>query len=195
MKKLLVLTLVLGIAAMANATLDWTVTGSTAVGLPTDVMQGDVLTLSLIVSADEASAVKVDLLTDNGGDGAIVAATSPLTLGTDGMDAAAFDAMLVSYGMEALGLDEGDWAQLDKFTTSTNVVGAILTLTYVVDADADFGAILISAGGLDVLGGNNYVAQLDTGFTAVPSLGLNVIPEPMTLALLGLGGLFLRRRK
>ena len=195
MKKLLVLTLVLGMAAMANATLDWTVTGSTAVGLPTDVMQGDVLTLSLIVSADEASAVKVDLLTDNGGDGAIVAATSPLTLGTDGMDAAAFDAMLVSYGMEALGLDEGDWAQLDKFTTSTNIVGAILTLTYVVDADADFGAILISAGGLDVLGGNNYVAQLDTGFTAVPSLELNVIPEPMTLALLGLGGLFLRRRK
>jgi hypothetical protein len=31
--------------------------------------------------------------------------------------------------------------------------------------------------------------------TSVPSVTIHVIPEPMTIALLGLGGLFLRRRK
>jgi hypothetical protein len=194
MKKLLVLTLVFGMAAMASATLDWTVTGSTAVGLPTDVNPGDALTLELIVSADQASAVKIDLITDNGGAGDIVAATSPLDLGIDGMDAKAFDDMMVAYGMPSLGLVTGDWAQVDKFTTSTPVGGAVLTLTYIVDAAAAPGIILITAEGIDVLGGNTYVAELG-GFVDVPALELTVIPEPMTLALLGLGGLFLRRRK
>ena len=32
-------------------------------------------------------------------------------------------------------------------------------------------------------------------FDLLPSIALHVIPEPMTIALLGLGGLFLRRRK
>ena len=33
------------------------------------------------------------------------------------------------------------------------------------------------------------------GYTATNTLGIHVIPEPMTIALLGLGGLFLRRRR
>jgi len=35
----------------------------------------------------------------------------------------------------------------------------------------------------------------DPGYTATNTLEIHVIPEPMTIALLGLGGLFLRRRR
>ena len=42
-----------------------------------------------------------------------------------------------------------------------------------------------------------YTEILDTGvnISDMGSLTLNVVPEPMTIVLLGLGGLFLRRRK
>jgi len=41
-----------------------------------------------------------------------------------------------------------------------------------------------------------YAHQIDAAdVTSTNSLVLTVIPEPMTIALLGLGGLFLRRRK
>ena len=45
-----------------------------------------------------------------------------------------------------------------------------------------------------VLGGEGVVTVYDN-FNKVALGSINVIPEPMTLGLLGLGGLFLRRRK
>ena len=51
--------------------------------------------------------------------------------------------------------------------------------------------ITITMNGLDLynLGYN------DPGYTATDTLEIHVTPEPMTIALLGLGGLFLRRRR
>jgi len=58
--------------------------------------------------------------------------------------------------------------------------------------DAPYSTIItITMNGLDLynLGYN------DPGYTATDTLEIHVTPEPMTIALLGLGGLFLRRRR
>lgn len=58
--------------------------------------------------------------------------------------------------------------------------------------DAEYSTIItITMNGLDLynLGYN------DPGYTATNTLEIHVTPEPMTIALLGLGGLFLRRRR
>lgn len=44
-------------------------------------------------------------------------------------------------------------------------------------------------------GGSNMTLKLNAVDTPLTGLAVTVVPEPMTVALLGLGGLFIRRRK
>ena len=76
MKKLLIVTLFAALAGLSNGSLEWAVTGSTAGGLPTEYLIGDELTLELVISGDMATAVKVDLITDNGDEGFITSVSS-----------------------------------------------------------------------------------------------------------------------
>jgi hypothetical protein len=50
-------------------------------------------------------------------------------------------------------------------------------------------------GGWSIYGGLSGSTSSNADTVALAPLTMNVVPEPMTVALLGLGGLFLRRRK
>ena len=194
MRRLLILSLLFGLAGAACGVLHWEVTGSTAgTGIATDVMAGDELILELIVSDDMAAAVKIDHLTDNGADGVITNVTSPFDYGTDGMSGEDWNGQPFPGLPDPFIDDDGDWAQIDKFTTTTPLDGAILIVNYTVGED--IGLVTISAEGLDILGGNAFVMEL-AGVVDVPSLELNVIPEPLGVVLVGVGGVVvgLRRR-
>jgi len=186
MKKLLILTLVLGVASLASAALEWTSsTGSF------DVNPGDDLILTLS-STENVSAVKIDLITDNGATGNITGVSVPAAFsnGQVGLDAKEFDDFLVSQGAPSQGLVAGDWAFLDAFSTTTAVSGAVLTLNYTVGAE--LGSVIINGEGIELLESNNYIGAPGN---PMPEIALTVIPEPATLALLGLGALVLRRKK
>ena len=66
---------------------------------------------------------------------------------------------------------------------------------------ADTGGIIVAGTMFEVdlhcegLGDVFVELQEGVGYTVVDTLTIHQIPEPMTVALLGLGGLFLRRRK
>jgi len=76
-------------------------------------------------------------------------------------------------------------ARLEAFNESTDGFwldpGVCFTLTYSIDTI--------------VANGNSFLLTLDTGDHSSRFYELMVVPEPMTLSLLGLGGLFLRRRR
>lgn len=199
MKKMLVLALVLAVAGLANAGYGWSVLdGATNVVAQPDgsfkVAAGSLLTLKLVATGttlnERVNAINVNLITDNGASGMITGVTTNAAWaanGQDGMDAKAFDELLVGAGMDSLGLVAGDWAQLDRFGTGDAPANpnAIVTITYLMGGNAK-----INGAGLEVLGGFNYV---HADGNPLPVLNL-MIPEPMTMALLALGGLFIRRK-
>ena len=173
MKKILVLMLVLGMASMATAAL--TITG------PSSVVAGG--TVTMYVTADAASAVS--------GETAWV-----------WIDYAIYPA---STG-DAL-------SNITKLAAMGGTLSAILdTTTYAPDAFKFVGAndppnppeellvgnwVSFDLTAVTTTQGNSIILNLmDANFNIIAGgKTVAVIPEPMTIGLLGLGGLFLRRRK
>ncbi len=183
MKKLLVLLLVFAMASCAKAAI---VSFSVEDGLPGD-------TIGITVSSDEeVFGMMLALITDNGFGGTANPGTwdakfTVANAGYNGMD----------YGFGA-----GDLIIADGgISLGFPATGLLYSYSYDIPSDAAFGAtIVFTVGDLPDYFYLSSISYMVEGTTAQMSLtgmefAATVIPEPMTIALLGLGGLFLLRRR
>lgn len=168
MKKLLVLMLVLGLASAANATVSLSIDGVN----PTDgtedidITISSTITLSILSDDDQPWMMEVSVL------------TADATLGAPSVTAAAgglakytdySDATLWDYEIITGGVEPDYPTAGVQWTMSLTALGA-LDDVFTVDLGPYGGAV-------------------------VSSIDFTLIPEPMTIALLGLGSLFLLRRR
>jgi len=168
MKKLIVLMLVLGLASAANAALTISLDPSGAAVLPAGNYDVDV------VSNEDDTPwelyVGVDNLTygDITGVAKLAAAGEQATVTAIGDAGTMFDIYrLVASDMS----DPFDSVKMGtQFTVTVNFTGA-------------------------AIGEDLKLVLMDANLNEVDSRTFLGVPEPMTIALLGLGGLFLRRRK
>lgn len=171
MKKLLVLALVLAVASLASAAISWDVAdngdGSYAVSLNSQGSQVTAVRISVMMSDNTGSALSEF--------------TSPFP--------ALGDNLLAQPGPYAVaGIS---YSRPDP-TFAPIADGSVFSFNYVGNAGD---VIALSSNG-NFVSGDLYVATTTDNVSLTGELGsITIVPEPMTIGLLGLGGLFLRRRK
>jgi hypothetical protein len=169
MKRLLMMMLVLGMASVANAVLIQ-VDGQDP-GQTVDVREG--LTSVISVVSEGASSWLGYIIIEEGGTGALGDAAR--------LDAAGDMGAVLPY-------TEAGWGVGYELTVSMNqggvpaiAVGPQFTMNY-------SGGVLGDTATISLFLDPEYGVPAD-------SVAITIVPEPMTVILLGLGGLFLRRRK
>lgn len=172
MKKSLVSVVVVLVAASLASAAGFLVGGSDAAG----ILPGGTVTVELVTAG--ASSMTLQQIIDGA---SITGAASNLVL-SDGWDWDDFD---------SLGTAVNAGGVLIENATGTvmfgrpNVVGTAYSFDYTLAAGVPEGETFKIGPGA----GTNKIGGVPA------ALSLTVIPEPMTIALLGLGGLFLRRKK
>ena len=172
MKKLLIIMLVLGIATAANAALSWEIrdTGGSTVSGDLTVDDDYVLVL---MGTDDLDPIDGYLWY---GDWSKITVSNPQVLENNG------DLGSNNYYTAYSGYAWGAAQSLDPTPPVTDGDWA----------SWDFSADTVGTGSFDFYNYNvsSYYVEGTQTFNIVA-----VVPEPITIALLGLGGLFLRRRK
>ncbi|OHB57342.1 MAG: hypothetical protein A2Y12_09535 [Planctomycetes bacterium GWF2_42_9] len=170
MKKMLVLVMVLGLASLTNAAISFYVNGSPAPAA-VNINPGEVLTLQLYSGDTLAWNAYVIQGTDTvSGIGSL---TNPINLANAG------DMKSNSPYAAADGWGNGFLFGTGGSPSGLPVAG--------IQHTVDFSSPVVGTANLYLYDGTSY-NELD-------SLAVTVVPEPVTMALLGIGGLFLRRRK
>ncbi len=180
MKKLFVLMLVLGLAAVASAELKLSVNG---VVDPPDTE----------ISLKEGQTAVIDVW----GDGTTKPYAYLLGISIDSVGPGSLDigtADVLYTGSEAM----IDWMDDADFAAEGRVLNPFIymemTDVALEPAPLDgtlFDNIIFTCDGL----GDVILTLFDADYEVMDQQLIHQVPEPMTLALLGLGGLFLRRRK
>jgi hypothetical protein len=165
MKKLLVLALVLGVAGLASAGLAFKVNG-------TDVADGGSINATGAISLEIVNDELISGSWDIGWIGVTAGATSGWLDGTVGSN---------MVGTWTLAVDGPDGGAMYWYTEQTvaAVGSTAIGSMYTIGFNAN-GAVLVEV----------YNADFDT-----VQASMTITPEPMTMLLLGLGGLFLRKKK
>jgi hypothetical protein len=174
MKKLLVLMLVLGLASTANAYIELRIGGSPAPGT-LDVVAGDTAAIQVYDDNTTQNGYVGYIIVESGGDGVLNNAVVEASAGSSG-DASAYSyyGWGAGYTLTAMSIT-GDIAAGHHFTITYDAAGL---------SEGDSAVISLWDG-----------RTTPTAYSEVGSMNINIVPEPITIALLGLGGLFLRRRK
>ena len=173
MKKLLILVLVLGLSTVASAALQLSVNGVTGAGIQ-GAKAGDVI--GVVSDTD-----------DSGYDYFLTVALGVGTYGDFGT--------VSKWQPHADGGHAGGDAAVTDYTT---YYAAYFDRTVMISAKDTSSPFDIAAGtqfSMSILAGATTGFQIDLMNDALTILDSVYVPEPMTIALLGLGGLFLRRRK
>jgi len=199
MKKLLVLALVLVMATVSQAAIKFTATGE--VDHQLTVSAGATITINMVADGTcagyEISAVE----------GASVNANGQIeTIANKGGTASnlSYDGFTLDDSSGVKNYQGDVFAYLAAHLVGGVTAGNVLaSFTYVVGPTLGYWVAPFKDGAtaaipVDSVPANNYDAY---GYGAVGTdthqlvYGLHLVPEPITIALLGLGGLFLRRRK
>jgi hypothetical protein len=181
MKKVLITLLVLGLASAANADLMFTIGGADAgdTVMPSDVLE--VTGVDPVPQGAELYLVGFDGVTITGANLVYGGSISSV------MNADDYAA--------AIGYPDG--ASLIADLPSFGLPGATdlfaVTLADGNIPQASLAGLMVD--GITMGDGEGRLDMVDAGTFAVLDSVNVVVPEPMTIALLGLGGLFLRRRK
>jgi hypothetical protein len=180
MKKLLILLLVLGMTSAANAlVVNLSTDGSTAAPAAITVGPGDVLNMSVI--------------SDTAGIGGIY--WTYLEMGLPSAGAVSVVAFTANAGNAASVTDYSsgaltDW-ELSAADTTPGAAGIVAGQQFTFTLTIDAAAATDGSDDFDIW----TTVPLDNSFPVDDLLTVNIVPEPMTIALLGLGGLFLLRRR
>lgn len=176
MKKLLILMLVLGMASAANAVVvsyEYRDAAATSVISAVDVTVSTDFTLVIIGDREGADGWSWGgKIYDHAAQGGVADMTSASMVGTNAGSMRGISGYSITYD----GYD---------FTAGDLGTGG---------ADDDWFIINLSVlGGQD--SGTVTIDSLNPDYTVLESMSIDVIPEPMTIALLGLGSLVLLRRR
>ncbi len=166
MKKLLVLMLVLGLASAANAAVSLSIDGVNPSAPAVDILEGSTITLSVL--SDDAANWMMELTVLVADVDLGIPAFTPAAGGMAGYSDWS-DGTLWIYELSTGGTDPDfptPGQQWSMDLTTLGILGSVFTV--------DIGP---------------YMEPV------VSSIDFTVVPEPMTIALLGLGSLFLLRRR